>query len=273
MGIHGNSTCVMNYDGATGWLVGEEMKGLAAMFIMMNAARLGVGLQGLGVAEIAYQNAVALCAGPPPGPRADRRRRSRSEKADHAVRPSRRPPHADGGQGADRGAARAVPVGRAAGRSRACRARPRRSAQLAADLVGLLTPVIKGYRHRQGLRDRDQRAAGLWRPRLHRRMGHGAVSSAMPGSRRSTKAPTASRRWTWSAASSAQNGGRAVQALLQAGRRGSRRGQGRSSDRRLRRARWRRRNGELQAATMWFMQNGMTNPNNVGAGALSATCT
>src|SRR3546814_2534146 len=46
MGIHGNATCVMNYDGATGWLVGEENKGLAAMFIMMKAARLGVGLQG-----------------------------------------------------------------------------------------------------------------------------------------------------------------------------------------------------------------------------------
>ena len=59
MGIHGNATCVMNYDGATGFLVGEEMKGLAAMFIMMNAARLGVGLQGLGVAEVAYQNGVA----------------------------------------------------------------------------------------------------------------------------------------------------------------------------------------------------------------------
>src|SRR6185369_9710381 len=47
MGIHGNATCVMNYDGAKGWLVGEAEKGLAAMFIMMNAARLGVGLQGL----------------------------------------------------------------------------------------------------------------------------------------------------------------------------------------------------------------------------------
>jgi alkylation response protein AidB-like acyl-CoA dehydrogenase len=44
MGIHGNSTCVMNYDGATGYLIGDENKGLAAMFIMMNAARLGVGL-------------------------------------------------------------------------------------------------------------------------------------------------------------------------------------------------------------------------------------
>ena len=59
MGIHGNATCVLNYDGAKGWLVGEENKGLAAMFIMMNAARLGVGIQGLSQAEVAYQNAVA----------------------------------------------------------------------------------------------------------------------------------------------------------------------------------------------------------------------
>jgi alkylation response protein AidB-like acyl-CoA dehydrogenase len=59
MGIHGNSTCVLNYDSAKGWLVGEENRGLAAMFIMMNAARLGVGIQGLAQAEVAYQNAVA----------------------------------------------------------------------------------------------------------------------------------------------------------------------------------------------------------------------
>ncbi|MGB0720525.1 MAG: acyl-CoA dehydrogenase family protein, partial [Bdellovibrionales bacterium] len=52
MGIHGNSTCVINFDDATGWLVGEPHKGLKAMFVMMNAARLGVGMQGLGVAEI-----------------------------------------------------------------------------------------------------------------------------------------------------------------------------------------------------------------------------
>ncbi|KQP08043.1 acyl-CoA dehydrogenase [Methylobacterium sp. Leaf99] len=59
MGIHGNSTCVMNYDGATGWLVGQENRGLAAMFVMMNEARLAVGVQGLGQSEVAYQNAVA----------------------------------------------------------------------------------------------------------------------------------------------------------------------------------------------------------------------
>jgi len=59
MGIHGNATCQINIDGATGWLVGEPNKGLPAMFVMMNAARLGVGMQGLGLTEVAYQNAVA----------------------------------------------------------------------------------------------------------------------------------------------------------------------------------------------------------------------
>jgi hypothetical protein len=58
MGIHGNSTCVMNYDGATGYLLGEEHKGMRAMFTMMNEARLGVGMQGLAQADAAYQNAV-----------------------------------------------------------------------------------------------------------------------------------------------------------------------------------------------------------------------
>ena len=59
MGIHGNATCQMVLDGAVGTLVGEPHKGLAAMFVMMNAARLGVGNQSLGLTEVAYQNAVA----------------------------------------------------------------------------------------------------------------------------------------------------------------------------------------------------------------------
>ncbi len=58
MGIHGNSTCVMNYDSAVGWLIGEENRGLNAMFTMMNEARLAVGVQGLALSEVAYQNAV-----------------------------------------------------------------------------------------------------------------------------------------------------------------------------------------------------------------------
>ena len=59
MGIKGSATCVMSFEGATGWLVGDAHRGLAAMFVMMNAARLHVGLQGVGHAESAYQNALA----------------------------------------------------------------------------------------------------------------------------------------------------------------------------------------------------------------------
>ena len=59
MGIHGNSTCVMNYDGATGFLIGDEHKGMRAMFTMMNEARMGVGMQGLSQAAVAYENALA----------------------------------------------------------------------------------------------------------------------------------------------------------------------------------------------------------------------
>ncbi len=58
MGIHGNATCQMHLDGATGWLIGEPHKGLNAMFVFMNAARLGVGMQSLGLTEVAYQNAL-----------------------------------------------------------------------------------------------------------------------------------------------------------------------------------------------------------------------
>ena len=59
MGIHASPTCTMAYEGATGWLIGEENRGLAAMFTMMNAARLNVGMSGVGVAEAAYQKALA----------------------------------------------------------------------------------------------------------------------------------------------------------------------------------------------------------------------
>jgi alkylation response protein AidB-like acyl-CoA dehydrogenase len=58
MGIHGNATCQMNLDGAVGTLIGQPHKGLNAMFVFMNAARLGVGMQSLGLTEVAYQNAL-----------------------------------------------------------------------------------------------------------------------------------------------------------------------------------------------------------------------
>jgi alkylation response protein AidB-like acyl-CoA dehydrogenase len=70
MGIHGNATCVINLDGAKGWMVGEPNKGLNAMFVMMNAARLGVGMQSLGLTEVAYQNSVAYAKERLSGPKA-----------------------------------------------------------------------------------------------------------------------------------------------------------------------------------------------------------
>ena len=85
MGIHGNSTCVLNYDGAKGWLVGEAEKGLAAMFIMMNAARLGVGLQGLAQGEVAYQNAVAYARDRRQGRALHKEAQDQSAKADPII--------------------------------------------------------------------------------------------------------------------------------------------------------------------------------------------
>ena len=101
MGIHGNATCVMNYDGATGWLLGPENAGLKAMFTMMNEARALVGMQGLAQAAAAYQLAAAYArerlqgrAIPPGEPRRPRR-------PDH--RPPRRPPRPPRPEGLRRG--------------------------------------------------------------------------------------------------------------------------------------------------------------------------
>ena len=73
LGLHGSPTCTMVYGdegGATGWLIGEENRGLACMFTMMNNARLGVGLQGVAACERAYQQALHYARDrPPPGPR------------------------------------------------------------------------------------------------------------------------------------------------------------------------------------------------------------
>ena len=77
MGIHGNSTCVMNYDDAIGYLLGEEHKGMRAMFTMMNEARVGVGMQGLSQAEVAYQNALDYAKDRLQGPRRDRHQKPR----------------------------------------------------------------------------------------------------------------------------------------------------------------------------------------------------
>ena len=128
MGIHGNSTCVMNYDGATGWLLGEENRGLHAMFTMMNEARLGVGVQGLAQSEVAYQNAVTYAKERLQGRALTGAKvQGQAGRSDH--RASRRAPHADDDQVVQRGGARAGDVDRARLRSRTTAPTTRRPAR------------------------------------------------------------------------------------------------------------------------------------------------
>src|SRR4051812_23568945 len=144
MGIHGNSTCLLNYDGAAGWLVGEPEKGLAAMFIMMNAARLGVGLQGLAQGEVAYQNAVAYAKDRRQGRALRPDEREEGAKADTIIH------HPDVRRmlmeaRAFNEAARALVLWGALQVDLMRRAQDEGERQAADDLLGLLTPVIKGY--------------------------------------------------------------------------------------------------------------------------------
>ena len=143
MGIHGNATCQMNLDGARGWLVGEPHKGLNAMFVMMNAARLGVGTQSLGLTEVAYQNAVAYAKD-----RLQSRALSGPKAPDKPADPIIVHPdvrkmlltaraHAEGG--------RALAVFTALLIDQELSSTDETVKQDAADLVALLTPIVKAF--------------------------------------------------------------------------------------------------------------------------------
>jgi acyl-CoA dehydrogenase len=142
MGIHANTTAVLNFDGADGWLVGEPHRGLPAMFVMMNGARLGVAVQGLGVSEVAYQNAAAY---------AKERRQGRSLKG--PVEPDKPADpllvHPDVRRmllevRAFNEGARALLVWIALTQDEARHAPDEKARQAAEDRLGLMTPVLKG---------------------------------------------------------------------------------------------------------------------------------
>ncbi|WP_174298815.1 acyl-CoA dehydrogenase C-terminal domain-containing protein [Sphingomonas bacterium] len=265
MGIHANSTCVMNYDGATGWLVGDEMKGLSAMFVMMNAARLGVGLQGLGTAEVAYQNAAAYANDRRQG-RALAGAREPGEKADTLfVHPDVRrmlmeaKALTEGLRALCLWGALQVDLEEDAGSPEAT--------GMAADLIGLLIPVVKGYGTDIGYRvaTTAQQVYG----------GHGYVAEwGMEQYVRDARIAMIYEGTNGVQAMDlvgrklAYKGGRAVQAFFRivGGEVAAAKGDPATADiaERLGNAL-----GDLQAATMWFMTNGMKNPENVGAGAYS----
>jgi acyl-CoA dehydrogenase len=142
MGIHGNSTCVMNYDNATGWLIGEENKGMQGMFVMMNEARLGVAVQGLAQSEVAYQNAVAYAR-----ERLQGRSLTGVKEADKPADPIIVHPDVRRTLLTIRAfneAARAMVVWTALKSDVAHRSNDPKDRQAADDHMGLMTPVLKG---------------------------------------------------------------------------------------------------------------------------------
>jgi hypothetical protein len=254
----------MNYDGAKGWLVGEPEKGLQAMFIMMNAARLGVGLQGLAQGEVAYQNAAAY---------ARDRRQSRALKESEREPGAKADPiivHPDvrrmlmesrawneGGRALVLWGALLVDLTR--------RSPDEAERQRADDLLGLLTPVIKGY-----LTDKGFAAA------VHAQQvlgGHGyirehgieqfvrdaRITQIYEGTNGIQAMDLVGRKLP-------REGGRAVRAffelvggdIAEAKAGGDPAGVAAALEPALQ---------DLQAATMWLAQNGMADPDNAGAGA------
>lgn len=263
MGIHGNATCVMNYDGASGWLVGEENKGLAAMFIMMNAARLGVGIQGVAQAEVAYQNGLAYAL---------ERRQGRAltgpaepqEKADPLiVHPDVRRMLMDAKATTEGLRALALWCGLLV--DLAEHGADEDARQRAEDLVGILTPVIKGYGTDKGF-EIATAMQQVWG-------GHGyIVDNGMEQFVRDARIAMIYEGTNGVQAMDLigrklpTNMGRAVQALFAEidAECAAARADARLADLA---ARVERINGELKAATMWFVQNGMARPDNAGAGA------
>ncbi len=263
MGIHGNATCVLNYDEATGYLVGEENKGLAAMFIMMNAARLGVGIQGLAQAEVSYQNAVTYALDRRQG-RALTGPNEPEAKADPIfVHPDVRRMLMDAKVFNE--AMRAFYLWGALQVDLTHKAQTEEERQLADDLISLMTPVIKGYGTDKGydIANNMQQVYG----------GHGYVKEwGMEQFVRDSRiamiyeGTNGVQAMDLCGRKLASKGGRAIQAFFK------------MLDDEIAEAkdnealadlatRLEKALGEQKSATMWFMNNAMQNPNHLGAGA------
>lgn len=263
MGIHGNSTCVMNYDDATGWLIGAENKGMQAMFVMMNEARLGVAVQGLAMSEVAYQNAVTYARERLQG-RALTGPQDPDKPADPII------VHPDVRRTlltirAFNEAARAMVVWTSLKSDVAHRSDDAKERQAADDHMGLMTPVLKGV-----LTD-----TGFANTVLAQQMfgGHGYI--AENGMEQFVRDARISMIY---------EGANGIQALDLVGRKLPRDG-GRAAMAFFAEVAAFAKDhgadeamkpfivplsaalGHLQQATMWLMQNAMAKPDNAGAGA------
>ena len=263
MGIHGNSTCVMNYDNATGWLVGEENKGMQGMFVMMNEARLGVAVQGLAQSEVAYQNAVAY---------ARERLQGRSLTGAKATDKPADPiiVHPDVRRTllsirAFNEAARAMVVWTSLKSDVAHRSQDPKDRQAADDHMGLMTPVMKGYMTDLGFANAVQAQQMFG--------GHGYI--AEHGMEQFVRDARIAMLYEGTNGIQAldlvgrklpRDGGRAVMAFFaEVGSFAKEHGADESMQPYV--APLSTALGHLQQATTWLMQNAMTKPDNAGAAA------
>ncbi len=263
MGIHANSTCVMNYDGATGWLIGEENKGLAAMFIMMNAARLWVGLQGFSQAENAYQNGAAYALDRRQG-RALTGPKEPDENADMlVVHPDVRRLLMDARARTE--GMRALGLWVALQGDIAKRAADESERQAADDMVQLLTPVVKAIGTDIGMRV-AQDMQQVWG-------GHGYI--AENGMEQFVRDARITQIYEGANGVQAMDlvgrklpmhGGRAVQSFFAMVDKDVAKAAGNEKVAALATA-LEKANGELKAASMWLMQNAPADPNNAGSAA------
>ncbi len=263
MGIHGNATCVMNYDAATGFLIGEANRGLNAMFVMMNEARLGVAAQGLAVSEVAYQNAANYARDRLQG-RALTGAKQPEKPADPII------VHPDVRRNlltirAFNEAARAFMLWSALNSDIAHRSEDAMARRNADDMLGLMTPILKGVLSDIGFDNavRAQQMLG----------GHGyieewgmeqfvrdaRIAMIYEGANGIQALDLVGRKLP-------RDGGRAVQAFF-----GEVSGFLKQAEAEAGMAPFtgplRVALGDLQKATMWLMQNGLGHPDNAAAGS------
>ncbi|MBO1040662.1 acyl-CoA dehydrogenase C-terminal domain-containing protein [Brucella pituitosa] len=261
MGIHGNSTCVMNYDEAKGFLIGEAHKGLRAMFTMMNEARLGVALQGLSIAETAYQNAAIYA-----------RERIQGRALSGAAAPDKKADpiivHPDIRRNlmnirAFNEAGRALILWTALNSDIAHRAGDEAERQAADDLVGLLTPVLKGVLTDKGFEHAvmAQQVFGghgyIEEHGMSQYVRDARIAMIYEGANGIQALDLVGRKL-------ALNGGRAITAFFKEV--GDFCEANRESEKLSFFTKHLKKGlNDLQAATMWLMQNAMAKPDNAGA--------
>jgi acyl-CoA dehydrogenase len=263
MGIHANSTCVMNYEDAKGWLIGAENRGLNAMFVMMNEARLGVAIQGLALSEVAYQNAAAYAkerlqmralTGPkfpqkPADPiivHPDVRRNLLEIKAFNE-------------------AARALVLWTAVRSDVAHRDSDAKAHQAADDLLGLMTPVLKGVLTDKGFENtvKAQQVFGgsgyIRESGMEQFVRDARIAMIYEGTNGIQALDLIGRKLP-------ANGGRAVISFFNEISAFIKENEG-QADLKAYLGPLSQALAHLQQATLWFMQNAVAKPDNAGAGS------